>query len=152
MVSPEPVQLGIEANGVIRSGVLKGGEGIFNAYDLYRALPLGATPDPTQTIPFGYPLCAFYLFGAEIQGALDATLGMGDNQFFLQMSGGRYTWRPAGEDGNRVASFELEDGAGGYRPSSPSGLYKIATNFYTASFLELFGLTPRTNTGAPTTV
>ncbi len=147
----EPVQLGIEANGVIRSGILKGSAGAFDFYDLYRALPLGATPDVTQAIPFGYPLCAFYLFGAELEGALDATLGMGDNQFFLQMSGGRYQFRPAGSDGNRVVSFEIWNGTG-YEAINPAGLYKIATNYYTASFLALFGLTPRDNTGTPSTV
>ena len=149
-VSPDRVQLGIEANGVIRSGILQGGEGVFNAYDLFRALPLGATPDTSQAIPFGYPLCAFYLFGGEILGALDATLGMGDNQFFLQMSGGSYAWRPAGEAGGRVASLLVDDGTGNYEPIDPGGLYKVATNFYTASFLAMFGLAPRTKTGAPT--
>lgn len=152
----EPVQLGIEANGVIRSGIVKGAEGIFNFYDLFRALPLGATPDPTQMppvgIPFGYPLCAFYLYGAELYGVLDAALGMGANDFFIQLSGGRYTWRPGGTDGNRVVSFELQQGTDPYQPILPGELYKIATNYYTASFLAAFGVAPRDKTGAPTTV
>jgi 5'-nucleotidase/UDP-sugar diphosphatase len=152
----EPVQLGIEANGVIRSGILKGGTGIFNFYDFYRTLPLGATPDPTQVppvgIPFGYPLCNFYLMGAEIQGVLDATLGMGQEDFFLQISGtGRYSYRADGPDGGRVTSFEVFDGAS-FQPLNPMGLYKIATNFYTASFLAAFGVEPRTKTGAQTDV
>ncbi len=150
----QPIRMGIEANGVIRSGIPRGGRGRFNFYDLYRALPLGATPDVTQAMPFGYPLCAFYLFGAEIQGALDATLGMGANDFFLQMSASaRYVYRPAGPEGDRVAGIEVfDEGTFSWQPISPYGLYRVAANYYVASFMELFGLTPRDHTGAPTTI
>ena len=148
----EPVDLGFEANGVIRSGIPKGGLGRFSFYDLYRTIPLGATPDLAQPVPMGYPMVSFYLFGAEILGVLEATLEMGRNDFFVQLSGARYACRPEGPEGGKVTSFEVDDGTGNFTPIEPGALYKVATNFYTASFLELFGISPRTNTGAATTV
>ena len=51
-----------------------------------------------------------------------------------------------------MVSFEVDDGAGGWQPIDPTALYKVATNYYSASFLAAFGLTPRDKTGVPTTV
>ncbi|WP_287155675.1 5'-nucleotidase C-terminal domain-containing protein [Candidatus Solincola tengchongensis] len=145
----EPPVLAFEANGVIRSNIPPGAQGRFSFYDLYRSLPLGGSPyDPTK---MGYPLVSFYLFGQEIWGVLNATLDMGDNQFFVQLSGGRYRFRPAGPKFDKTDSargkvdYLLIDGVG---PINPTGLYKVATNFYTASFLALFGVKPRNNVGA----
>jgi 5'-nucleotidase/UDP-sugar diphosphatase len=146
----EPVRLGFEANGTIRSSILKGGLGRFSFYDLHRTIPLGGSAtDPSK---LGYSMVSFYLFGAEIQGVLEATLAMGDNQFFVQLSGARYYYRPAAPDNSKVVSFEVDDGAGGWEPLNPGALYKVATNYYVASFLALFGVGPRDNTGAPTTL
>ncbi len=145
----EPPVLAFEANGVIRSPIPPGAEGRFSFYDLYRALPLGGSPyDPTK---MGYPLVSFYLFGQEIWGILNATLDMGDNQFFVQISGGGYGYRPAGPEFDKTdpASGKVDyltvEGLG---PLNPTGLYKVATNFYTASFLALFGVKPRNSAGA----
>jgi len=149
----EPVDFGIEANGVIRSGIPKGGRGVFDFYDLHRVVPLGATPDATQAIPFGNPLCAFYLYGAEILGAMETILGMDSQDFFPQISAdARCTYRPAAHKDHKLVSLEVFDQESmSWQPINPSKLYKVATNLYTTSFLELFGLTPRTSTGAPTT-
>ncbi|MGQ9703899.1 MAG: 5'-nucleotidase C-terminal domain-containing protein [Actinomycetota bacterium] len=151
MLDPaQPPVMAFEANGLIRSNIPPGARGRFSFYDLYRTLPLGGSPyDPTK---MGYPLVSFYLFGGEIWGILNATLDMGDNQFFVQLSGGEYRYRPAGpkfdkeEPSSGKVDYLLMEGVG---PINPGGLYKVATNFYTAAFLELFGVRPRDGSGAP---
>ncbi|WP_458010954.1 DUF5719 family protein [Candidatus Solincola sp.] len=145
----EPPVMAFEANGVIRANIPPGGEGRFSFYDLYRTLPLGGSPyDLTK---MGYPLVSFYLYGQEIWGILNSTLDMGDNQFFVQLSGGSYKYRPAGlafdpaDPASGKVDYLLVDG----NPLDPAGLYKVATNFYTASFLGLFGIKPRNSSGDP---
>ncbi|MBC7230517.1 MAG: bifunctional metallophosphatase/5'-nucleotidase [Actinobacteria bacterium] len=147
-----PIRLAVEGNGVIRSGIPRGGQGRFSFYDLYRAFPLGIDLSGTQPVPPGYPMVSFYLYGAEIAGALEATLEMGRNDFFLQLSGARYHYRPAAPEGEKIVSFEVDDMAGGWEPINPGALYKIATAQYDAYFLSEFGLVPRDAAGNPTTV
>ncbi|MBN2027675.1 MAG: bifunctional metallophosphatase/5'-nucleotidase [Actinobacteria bacterium] len=149
------VDIAIEANGVIRAGIPKGGTGQFSFYDLYRTIPLGVDLSGVEPVPLGYPEVAFYLFGGEILGALEGTLdiaGGGENDFFLQIAGAQFYYRPAGPEGGKIVTFEVDDGAGGWQPINPTGLYKVATDYYSASFLASFGLTPRDITGTPTTV
>jgi 5'-nucleotidase / UDP-sugar diphosphatase len=149
------IDIAFEANGVIRAGIPKGGSGQFSFYDLYRTIPLGVDLSGVQPVPLGYPEVAFYLFGGEILGAMEATLelsGGGENDFFLQVAGAQFYFRPAAPEGGKIVSFEVDDGAGGWQPINPTALYKVATDYYSASFLAAFGLLPRDNTGAPTTV
>jgi 2',3'-cyclic-nucleotide 2'-phosphodiesterase (5'-nucleotidase family) len=140
-----PTQIAFEANGLIRGAIPKGGLGQFSFYDMVRAIPLGASS--TDATAMGYSLVNFYLLGAELQGVLEATLDMGKNDFFVQLSGARYSYRPAAPLNQKVTSFELSDGAGGWTPINPMGLYKVATNYYAASFLATFGVLPRTQAG-----
>jgi len=149
------IDIAIEANGVIRAGIPKGGTGQFSFYDLYRTIPLGVDLSGVEPVPLGYPEVAFYLFGAEILGALEGTLdiaGSGENDFFLQITGAQFYYRPAGPEGGKIVTFEVDDGAGGWQPINPGALYKVATDYYSASFLAAFGLAPRDITGTPTTV
>jgi 5'-nucleotidase / UDP-sugar diphosphatase len=148
----KPVDIGFEGNGVIRSGIPKGGLGHFSLYDLYRNIPLGVDLSGAQPQPLGYPLVSFYLLGGEILGVMEATLDMGSNTFFLQISGARYDYRPAAPMGSKITSFEVDDGAGGWQPINPGGLYKVATNLYSGLFLSAFGLAPRDETGATTNI
>ena len=141
----KPVKIGFEANGLIRGSIPKGGKGQFSFYDLVRAIPLGASS--TDVSAMGYSIVSFYLAGAELKGVLEATLDMGMEDFFVQLSGARYSYRPAGPTNGKVTSFELPDGAGGWVPVNPAGLYKVSTNFYAASFLSAFGVKPRTEAG-----
>ncbi len=147
-----PVRLAVEGNGVIRSGIPRGGRGRFSFYDLHRAFPLGIDLSNTQPEPPGYPLASFYLYGAEILGALEATLDMGRNDFFLQLAGARYRFRPAGPEGKKITDFEMEVLEGGWEPIDPGALYRLVTSQYDAYFLSEFGLTPRDAAGNPTTV
>ncbi len=143
----DPARIGIESNGVIRTALPKGASGRFSFYDLYRTLPLGGSPyDPNAP---GYPLVSFWLAGAELQGVLSEILDMGRNDFFLQMSGMRYSYNPAGATGQKLVSLEIQNAAGtAWEPVNPAGLYRLATDYYTGSFLAVFGLKPRFNTGA----
>ncbi len=141
-----PVRFALEANGVIRSGVVKGATGVFSFYDLYRTLPLGGSPyDPGTP---GYPLVSFYLFGAEIQGVMNTLLDMDRNDFFLQASGLKYTFDPTAADGKKLVSMTVDNGSGAFGPIKPGTLYRLATNYYTGAFLAMFGLYPREKSGA----
>src|SRR5450759_1673634 len=99
--STTSTQIAIEANGVIRDGIAKGASGIFSFYDLYRPIPLGASPYDSPKTP-GYPLCAFYLDGAEIQAVLNQLLYMNSNTYFVQISGLKYTYDPNAAPGRKV--------------------------------------------------
>jgi len=140
-----PTQIAFEANGLMRGSIPKGGRGHFSFYDLVRTIPLGASS--TDENAMGYSLVSFYLLGAELQGVLEATLDMGMNDFFVQLSGARYSYNPAAPLNSKVTSFELSDDVGGWTPIEPTGLYKVATNYYAASFLATFDVLPRTNAG-----
>jgi len=140
-------QIGIEANGVIRTGLAKGATGVFSFYDLYRPIPLGLSPYDSPTTP-GYPLCAFYLAGAEIRGMLNQLLDMNSNTYFVQVSGLKYTYDPNGAAGNKVVSLTVDSGGGVYVPINPAGLYKLAANYYVGWFMVSEGLFPRDVTGA----
>ncbi|MFH1148911.1 MAG: bifunctional UDP-sugar hydrolase/5'-nucleotidase [Actinomycetota bacterium] len=141
-----PVDFAIEANGVIRAGVPKGATGIYSFYDLYRSLPLGGSPYDFTTP--GYPLVAFYLFGAEIEGVMNQLVELGRNDFFVQASGLEYTYDPNGPAGGKIVSVMVDNGSGVYGPIQPGTLYKLAANYYVGAFLGMFGLFPRDQSGA----
>lgn len=141
-----PVDFALEANGVIRSGVAKGASGVFSFYDLYRVLPLGASPYDSTTP--GFPIVAFYLYGAEIEGVMNRILDLGRNDFFMQVSGLKYGYDPTAPEGKRLLSLAVDDGSGKYEAVSPTRLYRLAANYYTGAFLGIFGLFPRDRTGA----
>ncbi len=140
-----PARIGIEANGVIRTGLPKGATGAFSFYDIYRTLPLGGSPYDLTTP--GYPLVGFYLTGAEISGVMDQLLDLGRNDFFLQISGLKYTYNPSAASGHKIVSVLVDNGAGKFEPLKPTILYKLAANYYTGAFMAAFGLYPRDATG-----
>ncbi len=146
----EPAVLGFEADGLIRAGIPKGASGKFSFYDIYRTIPLGGSS--TDLSRAGYDLVSFYLAGAEIQGVLSATLDMAKSDFFIQVSGAKYKYDPAASSGHKLLSLKVQGAGGTYAPINPAALYKVATNYYTASFLVTFGLLPRDKFGVQKTV
>jgi len=148
----KPVRIAVEANGVIRSGIPKGGTGQFSFYDLFRSFPLGMDLSGAETDPLGYPLVGFYLYGSELQLAMEGTLGLKSNTYFLQLAGARYSYYPAGPFFGKITSFEIDDMAGGWESLDPAALYKVTTCQYDAYFMDSFGLSPRDETGTVTTV
>jgi 5'-nucleotidase / UDP-sugar diphosphatase len=146
----EPVQIAVESNGVIRAGLPKGASGRFSFYDMYRTIGLGGSV--TDTSKPGYDLVSFYLLGAELQGVLSATLDIHQGDYFIQVSGAKYKCDPGAPGGHKLLSFKVQNGDGTYSPINPSALYKIAVDYYTASFLESFGVKPRDKLGTQKTV
>ena len=62
---PNPFTAAIVPNGIIRDSLTGGAPISFaNAYDV---LPLGISPDTTQTVPMGYPLISAYLAYPDLQ-------------------------------------------------------------------------------------
>ena len=93
----EKVDFAIQANGVIRGDVNHGTRSYsmnkINFYDFVTTIGLGAgdTGNP------GYPLTSFYLTGNEIYRVIELTSLLSQvygDTFFLQISGGRYTYDP----------------------------------------------------------
>jgi 5'-nucleotidase len=94
----------------------------------------------------GYPLVSFYLYGYELKRALEILTSVrpikGDD-YYLQISGLRFTYNPRRIIFDRVTGIEMGDEEEGYRPldygASNKQLYRVAANIYNATFLKLVG-------------
>lgn len=135
-------RLSIQSNGVIRSDILVGETGFVGVSDLFRTVPLGIGNDDSM----GYPLVSFYLYGSEIKKAMEVTTSIypiKGSDYFLQLSGLKVTYNPNRMIFDRVTGILIEDENGDYVPldycESNKELYKIATNFYNASFIKVVG-------------
>lgn len=136
------VVVAVESNGIIRDNLLAGRTGKIILGDLFRTFPLGIGADDTMS----YPLISFYLYGSEIKKALEIVTSVrplkGDD-YFLQISGLRFTYNPRRMIFDRVTGIEIGSEEGGYRPLDYSAadrqLYRVAANIYNAAFLKLVG-------------
>ncbi len=132
----------VESNGVIRDDLLRGVTGKVTVGDLFRTIPLGIGVDNTMA----YPLLSFYLYGYELKRALEILTSIrpikGDD-YYLQLSGLRFTYNPRRIIFDRVTDIETGSEEEGYRPldysKSNKKLYRVAANIYNASFLKLVG-------------
>ncbi len=154
------VRVAVESNGIIRDDLLKGTTGQVILGDLIRTFPLGIGIDDT----IAYPLISFYLYGYEIKRALEILTSIrpikGDN-YFLQISGLKFTYNPHRMIFDRVTGIELGSEEEGYQPldygNSNQQLYRVAANIYNASFLKMVGgftysmleIIPKDKTGRP---
>jgi UDP-sugar diphosphatase len=150
----KPASIAIEANGVIRSGIPKGALGAFSFYDVNHVVPLGGSS--TDLSKPGYSLISFYLAGAELMGALNATLDMnasGQTDFFIQVSGAKYKFNPAGPTLGKLLGMKVQGAGGTWEDIKPTSLYKVTCNYYVASVMQkAFKLFPRDEFGVPQTV
>jgi len=93
-----PYQLGVAATGVLRGKLLAGVPLTFA--DVYNVLPLGTTPDTTQSLPVGYPMISGYLELADVKTLcaiqLVAQSGLASADYYLNFSGIRYSLNPTG--------------------------------------------------------
>lgn len=93
-----PVQAAVMPSGFIRGKLLNGVPLSF--VDVYNVLPLGLSPDPTQALPVGYPLVSAYLELADLKKVCALQLvvqtNLADPEFYLNLSGLRYTLDPGG--------------------------------------------------------
>lgn len=92
-----PYQVGVVATGVLR-GSFPAGVPITFA-DIYNMLPLGISPDTSQQLPIGYPMVSTYIELADLKKAcalqLIAQSNLVSSQFYLNLSGVRYSLKPA---------------------------------------------------------
>ncbi len=136
------VRIGIESNGIIRDGIMRGKTGKVTISDLYAVLPLGVGLDDT----IGYPMVSVYLYASEIKSMLEVLTSIypvKGSSFFLHVSGLRVTYNPHRMILDRVSGISIEDEKGEYAPLdySPSNkaLYRVASNLYNAMFLKIVG-------------
>ena len=154
------VMVAVESNGVIRDDLIAGQTGKVTVGDLFRTIPLGIGADDTMA----YPLISFYLHGHELKRTLEILTSVrplkGDD-YFLQISGLRFTYNPRRMIFDRVTDIEMGSEEDGYRPldysASNKQLYRVAANIYNATFLKLVGrftysmldIVPKDKNGAP---
>jgi 5'-nucleotidase len=136
------VVVAVESNGVIRDNLLSGKTGMISVGDLFRTIPLGIGMDDTM----GYPLISFYLYGYEIKRALEiltSVYPLKGYDYFLQISGLRFTYNPHRMIFDRVTDIETGSEDTGYKPldygESNRRLYRVAANIYNATFLKVVG-------------
>ncbi|MGE5839954.1 MAG: bifunctional metallophosphatase/5'-nucleotidase [Deltaproteobacteria bacterium] len=136
------VVVAMASNGLIRDDLLRGKTGALTVTDVFAAVPLGIGADDTM----GYPLITFHLYASEIKKALEVLTSIyprkgGD--YFLQVSGVRFTYNPRRVIFDRVTDLWLGSEEEGYSPldysESNKTLYRSATNIYNAAFLKIIG-------------
>ena len=92
-----PFQMGVVATGVIR-GTLPAGVPLTFA-DVYDILPLGLSPDSTQSLPIGYPLVSTYITLDDVKKVaalqLVAQTNLVSSVYYLNLSGIRYSLKSA---------------------------------------------------------
>lgn len=92
-----PYQAGVVATGVLR-GRLPSGVPLTFA-DVYDVLPLGISPDASQTLPVGYPLISVYVDPSDLRKIaalqLVAQSNLVPSDFYVNLSGVQYTLKPA---------------------------------------------------------
>ena len=154
------VVVAVESNGIIRDDLLAGKNGKIILGDLFRTFPLGIGADDSM----GYPLISFYLYGYEIKRAMEILTSVrpikGDD-YFLQISGLRFTYNPRRMIFDRVTGMETGSEEEGFQPldyrQSNKQLYRVAANIYNATFLKMVGrftysfleIAPKDKSGAP---
>lgn len=128
-----PVDIAIEANGTIRSDIVKGSTGNIWFADAFRVLPLGIGPDARP----GYPLVSFYLNGKDLKAGMEVTAAASDvlrsDDYFLQISGATMTYAASGAPFNRVRSLRLPTGDVDF--TNTSRCYKVVANLYVATLI-----------------
>ncbi len=138
------VDVAVEFNGVIRDNLIAGNTGRITVEDLFRTIPLGVGMDADSTM--GYPLISFYLYGYEIKRVLEILTSVYPRRgydYFLQISGLRFTYNPHRVIFDRVTNIEIGSDEEGYKnfdySQSNKRLYRVAANIYNAAFLKVIG-------------
>ena len=150
----------VECNGLIRDDIKKGKTGRISTADLFRSFPMGIGVDDTPC----YSLVSFYVYAAEIRNALEVLASIapakGDD-FFLQISGIRFSYNPNRMIFDRVTDIETGSHESGYSQldtsSSNKKLYRVALNLYNATLMKMLGdmtfgileIVPKDKNGTP---
>lgn len=107
---PIPFSFAVTPSGVIRDGLYMGSTGLVSFSDAFNVVPLGITPDTTQTVPIGYPLMSVYLTAMEIRNVCEVPVSiapLAGSDTFLNLSGVRIGYNPANPLGQRVEQVML---------------------------------------------
>lgn len=138
------VDVAVISNGVIRDPIVVGKTGQIAVCDAFRALPLGIGFDESETM--GYPLIAFYVYPAELKKTfeiLTSIYPLKGSDYYIQISGARFTYNPNRMIFDRVTEIWLGDEENGYRlldySKSNRTLLRIAADIYNATFLKVIG-------------
>ena len=157
-----PVAVGVISNGVIRDDIRIGQTGDIAVCDTFRAIPLGIGFDETASM--GYPLIAFYIYPSELKKALEILTSiypMRGDDYYLQISGVKFSYNPNRMLFDRVTRIWLGDEETGYTPlnysASDKRLIRVAADIYNATFLKIVGnftwhvldIIPKDATGNP---
>jgi 5'-nucleotidase/UDP-sugar diphosphatase len=135
-----PGEVAVESNGVIDGiQVAQNGPGRLNTSDAFRAVPLGR--DPVSPYSGGYPLISFCLYGSDLHMAAEANALaplLQSSDYWLSWSGAGFQYAPYLVlnmwQCMNPAEQECTDQAP--IPNNKSRLYRVAVNYYIASFIE----------------
>lgn len=163
----DPVRLVFGANGLVRDAIQRGMTGVVTLEDLFRVLPLGASP--VEGTP-GWPLAHFYVRADELKTALEigVTQGLAADDFWLGVSGARVAYdlsrpppdathpgrivritltssRAAVTDDTTLEPLPLFDASRTppFRSNDPGQLIHVGGSLYISFFAEAFGICPR---------
>jgi len=138
------VSVGVISNGVIRDPIVKGPTGAVAVCDVFRAVPLGIGFDEAETM--GYPLIAVHVYPSELKKALEILTSiypLKGSDYYLQLSGVRFSYNPRRMIFDRVTEIWLGDEETGYRrldySAGNKSLIGIAADIYNATFLKVIG-------------
>jgi 5'-nucleotidase len=139
-----PVEAAVVSNGVIRDAIKPGKTGCIAVCDAFRAIPLGIGFDDQASM--GYPLISFYIYPAELKKALEILTSiypLKGPDYYLQVSGVRFSYNPRRMIFDRVTEIWLGDEQRGYTPldysKSNRRLIRVAADIYNATFLKVVG-------------
>jgi len=156
------VDVAVISNGVIRDPVVKGATGQIAVCDAFRAIPLGIGFDAAETM--GYPLITLYVYPSELKKTLEILTSiypLKGSDYYIQISGVRFTYNPHRMIFDRVTDIWLGDEETGYKPldysASNRTLVSVAADIYNATFLKVIGnftwhvldIVPKDSNGRP---
>jgi 5'-nucleotidase / UDP-sugar diphosphatase len=131
--------LGFTANGMMRSGLIRGKSGVQTVYDVFAVAPLGA--GVVDTTP-GSTLVTGYFTGQELKNILEFFLvdsPAHPGEYFPRASGMRFRYDPSRPKFDVVTAIEMGDLDRGYRAIDISAkdarLYSLTTPLMLAMIL-----------------
>jgi 5'-nucleotidase len=141
---PSGPLVSVISNGVIRDPIVKGQSGQIAVCDAFRAIPLGIGFDEAQTM--GYPLVSIYVYPSELKKTFEVLTSiypLKGSDYFIQVSGAKFTHNPHRMIFDRVTEIWLGDEENGYQQldysKSNRSLIRIAADIYNATFLKVIG-------------
>jgi 5'-nucleotidase/UDP-sugar diphosphatase len=119
--SATKADLGFTANGMMRSGLIRGKSGVQTVYDVFAVAPLGAGVVDTTA---GSTLVTGYFTGQELKNLVEFFLvdsPAHPGEYFPRASGMRFRYDPSRAQFDAVTAIEMGDLDRGYRAIDVSG-------------------------------